>query len=165
MTVTNSIRGLRVLTSLAFALVVTGISAAEMAAHKHEPGDSPSQLQLNDGRKWATDASLRKGMENIRALMADALPAIHANKLSNARYNALAQKVSHDVAYIVANCKLDPQADEQLHLIIADILSGVETMQGKTKSAKRQTGAVQILGALEKYDSYFDHPGTKPIKH
>ena len=97
--------------------------------------------------------------------MAAALPAIHTNKLSSAKYNALARKTSNEVAHIVANCKLDPQDDAQLHLIIADILSGVEAMQGKTKGTQRQTGAITVLGALEKYDVFFDHPGWKPITH
>lgn len=152
------------LTTFALSLAATNLATAEISAHQHEPGASPT-TKLNDGKKWATDAPLRKGMENIRAAMTTALPAIHINKLSSAKYNALAQKTSNEVAYIVANCKLDPQADAQLHLIIADILSGVEAMQGKTNGTKRQAGAVRLLGALEKYDTYFDHPGWKPITH
>jgi len=151
--------------AFALSLGASNLAAAEIGAHQHEPGASPSMLKLNNGKKWATDAPLRKGMENIRAAMTAALPVIHTNKLSSAKYNGLAKKVSKEVTYIVANCKLDPQADAQLHLIIADILSGVEEMQGKTKGTKRQTGAVTVLGALEKYDTYFDHPGWKPITH
>ena len=154
-----------VLSVTATSFTATSLAAAEIGAHQHAPGTSPSTLKLNDGKKWTTDAPLRKGMENIRTAMATALPAIHTNKLSSAKYNALAKKTSNEVTYIVANCKLDPQADAQLHLIIADILSGVEAMQGKTKGTKRQTGAVTVIGALENYDAYFDHPGWKPIKH
>ena len=165
MTAINSIWKRVALTTFALSLAATNLATAEISTHQHEPGASPTTLKLNDGKKWATDAPLRKGMENIRASMATALPAIHANKLSSAKYNALAQKASNEVAYIVANCKLDPQVDAQLHLIIADILSGVEAMQGKTKGTKRQTGAVKVLGALEKYDTYFDHSGWKPITH
>ena len=161
MTATNRIWKLVALTSVAISLVVTGPAAAEISVHKHEPGASPSKLKLNDGKKWATDDPLRKGMENIRAAMAASLPAIHANKLSTAKYSELAQKVSGEVGGIVANCKLDSQADAQLHLILADLLSGVEAMEGKTKKTKRQTGAVKVLGALDKYDAYFDHPDRK----
>lgn len=165
MTTTNSIWKRTALTIFAFSLAATSLAAAEISAHQHEPGASPTTLKLNNGKKWATDAPLRKGMENIRAAITTALSAIHTNKLSNAKYNALAQKVSNEVGGIVANCKLDPQADAQLHLIIAEILNGVEAMQGKTKKTKRQTGAVEVLDALEKYDAYFDHPGWKPITH
>lgn len=165
MTAINRIWNRVALISLAFSLAATGLAAAEIGAHRHEPGARPSTLKLKDGKKWVTDAPLRKGMENIRAAMTAALPAIHANKLSSAKYTELATKVSSEVAGIVASCKLDPQADAQLHLIIADMLSWVEAMQGKTKTAARQTSAVKILGALEKYDAYFDHPGWKPLTH
>ncbi len=165
MTATNSIWKRVALIALALSLGVSNLTAAEISAHQHEPGANPSTLVLNNGKKWATDAPLRQGMENIRAAINAALPAIHTNKLSSAKYNALAQKTSNEVAYIVANCKLDPQADAQLHLIVADMLSGVEVMQSKTKGVKRQTGAVKVIGALEKYDAYFDHPGWKPITH
>ena len=65
----------------------------------------------------------------------------------------------------VSTCKLEPKADAQLHLVIADILQGVEAMEGKAKKMKRQAGALKVAGALEKYNSYFDHPGWQPLKH
>lgn len=60
---------------------------------------------------------------------------------------------------------LEPKADAQLHLIIADIGEGIEAMEGKAKKVKRQAGAIKVVGALEKYGSFFDHPGWQPIKH
>jgi len=163
MTANIGIWKLAALGALALSLAGPSLAATEHSAQHHAAGTGT--LQLNNGQKWATDAPLRQGMENIRAAMAAALPAIHANQQSNAQYRALAQKINSDVGGIVANCKLAPQADAQLHLIIADLLHGVETMQGKTKKAKRQTGALKVLGALEKYAAYFDHPGWQPIAH
>jgi hypothetical protein len=66
---------------------------------------------------------------------------------------------------MVNNCKLEPKADAQLHLIIAEILEGVEAMEGKVKNLKRQDGAVKVIGALENYGTYFDDPSWNPIKH
>lgn len=148
---------------LSLCLVATSLAAAEMAAHDH--GTAPSRLQLNAGKKWATDAPLRKGMENIRNAMDAALQDIHASRLSAAQYTELAKKVNGEVNGIVASCKLDPQADAQLHIIIANTLEGAEVMQGKIKGSARQNGAVKILGALKNYAVYFDHPNWKPIRH
>ena len=154
-------------TLLAAAGLALGLAASSQAAdaHKHEHGAAPAKLELNNGKKWATDAPLRKGMENIRKLMEASLHDIHEGKLSAAKYGALAKKVNAEVNGIVANCKLDPKADAQLHLVIADILEGVEAMEGKTKKMKRQAGALKVGGALEKYASHFDHPGWQPLKH
>ncbi len=161
----NTIKG--IWTLLAAAGLALGLSAGSLAAdgHKHEHGAAPAKLELNNGKKWATDAPLRKGMENIRKLMEASLHDIHEGKLSAAKYGALAKKVDAEVGGIVANCKLDPQADAQLHLVIADIGEGVEAMEGKAKKVKRQTGAVKVIDALEKYGAHFEHPGWQPLAH
>jgi hypothetical protein len=38
-------------------------------------------------------------------------------------------------------------------------------MAGKVKKAKREDGAVKVIGALEKYATYFDDPQFRPIAH
>ena len=138
-----------------------------MAASAHDSHGSAEthQLQLNAGKKWETDAPLRKSMGEIRQSMASSLHAIHENKLSSKGYGALAKKVEDAVGNMVANCKLGTQADEQLHLIIADLLAGAEQMAGKVKQAKRMDGAVKVIGALDNYGKYFDDPGFQPIAH
>lgn len=138
---------------------------AEAHNHAHEHGAAAATLQLNAGQKWETDAALRQAMGNIRQAMAGSLHAIHENRLSRNGYTGLAKKVEYEVGNIVAHCKLEPQADAQLHLIVAELLEGAGEMAGKVKTGKRQDGAVQVIGALEKYGRYFADPGFKPIEH
>ncbi|MCK9285931.1 MAG: hypothetical protein M0P39_16805 [Rhodocyclaceae bacterium] len=151
------------------ALAVPSFAASDAAAqdHKHEPGAAATTttLQLNAGKKWQTDAALRQAMGNIRQELAASLHEIHGNRLSNKQYDKLAQKVERGVGDIVANCKLEPKADAQLHLIVAELLEGAEQMAGKIKKVKRQSGAVGVIDALDKYSTYFDDPGFKPIPH
>jgi hypothetical protein len=162
MSATHGIWKLIAAAGLALGLVATGVAAAEHDAHKH--GADAAKLTLDNGKKWATDEPLRKGMTNIRTDMETFLHEIHTGKLSAAKYNDLASQVSTEVGGIVAQCKLEPKADAQLHFVIADLLNGVETMQGKTNKATRQAGAVKVLAALEKYGTHFDHPNWQPIK-
>lgn len=150
---------------LSLGLAATALAATEPAPHQHDHGAAPAELTLNAGQRWATDAPLRSGMEHIRNALAAALPDIHKNTLSDTQYAALANTVSGEVTGIVAHCKLEPQADAQLHLIIADMLQGVEAMAGKIPQSTRQHGAVQVVGALEKYPEFFDHPHWTPIRH
>lgn len=152
---------------LSLGLAATGLVAAEKAAHKpdHDHAAAPAKLTLDEGRKWATDEPLRKGMENIRHAVDARLHDIHEGKLGAAGYGALASKVNGEVSNIVSNCKLEPKADAQLHLVIADILQGVEAMKGKTTKAKREKGAEKVVRALDSYGTYFDHPGWEPIRH
>ncbi len=69
------------------------------------------------------------------------------------------------MAGIVQNCKLDKEADAQLHLVLADLLAGAETMQGKGKHEARREGAEKVAKALDAYGRHFDHPGWKPVHH
>lgn len=161
----------RTLKFLAAASLSLGLAANVLAAdkaahsHEHDHGAAPAKLTLNEGRKWPTDAPLRQGMENIRQHLDASLHDIHEGRLSAAKYGVLAKKVNAEVGGIVANCKLEPKADAQLHLVIADIGEGVEAMEGKSKKVKRQAGAVKVLGALDKYAAHFDHPGWQPLSH
>lgn len=145
-------------------LAVTGAAAADHK-HDHDHGGAKPQLTLDHGKKWPTDASLRQGMTQIRDQVNAAVPTIHSGKMSNAQYDALAKKVNDEVAGIIAACKLPAEADAQLHIVIADLMEGAETMAGKEKKAKRMNGAVKIIGTLDRYAAHFDHPDWKPIKH
>lgn len=158
---------LAILGALSLAAAGQALAASGPAAHEHqhEHGASPATLQLNAGKKWETDAALRQAMGEIRQALAGALHEIHENRLPAKGYGKLAHIVEHEVGNIVANCKLTAEADAQLHVVVADLLAGAERMAGKLKGGKRQDGAVQVVGALDKYATYFDDPGFKPIAH
>ena len=146
-------------------LAAAGPSLAARDAHDHGHGKPATTLQLNAGQKWETDAALRSAMADIRQSMASSLPAIHENRMSTKAYDSLAKKVQGSVGAIVANCKLPPAADAQLHLVIADLLAGADQMAGKVKPAQRMNGAVKVVEALGHYGQYFDDPGFRPIEH
>lgn len=156
---------LLILATLCLSFSGASFAAGNSAAHEHEHTASAASLQLNAGKQWETDGPLRQAMGNIRQVMAGALHDIHENRLSAKGYGKLAKKVEAEVGNIVANCKLGPQADEQLHIVVAELLGGAEEMSGKVKGGKRQNGAVKVIGALEKYSNYFDDSGFKPIEH
>ena len=150
--------------SLAGLLAVAGPAAAEDAHHGHEghgKGDH-GKLTLNDGKKWTTDASLRKGMVAIRDHLQAALDPIHAKTYTPEQYAALAGKIDAEVSTIVSTCKLPPEVDAQLHLVIAELYAGSHTMKG---NGDRMSGAVTIIRALGAYEKHFEHPGWKPIVH
>lgn len=136
------------------------LGGAAFAAEEHDHhGAAEAKLVLNHGKKWQTDAPLRKGMENIRAAVAKDVKAIHADKAAPKQYQALAAKVNGEVAYIVQNCKLPEDADAQLHLVIAELMAGAEAMQGEHARA----GAERVAKTLNQYGKFFDHPGWRNL--
>ncbi len=154
-------------------LLVAGVLAAGTAAgtsawaasdHAHEPATAAHALKLNAGKKWASDEPLRLGMAKIRDAVEARLPAVHRGKLGHAQYDALGGEIDAQIASIVSNCKLDPDADEVLHVILADMMQANEAVQGKRAKAKRSTGVVEVVRSLEQYGRYFEHPGWKAPK-
>ena len=145
-----------------FAFAVAGPASAAADVHSQESAGLRA-LKLNAGKKWETDAPLRKGMSEIRDAFARDKDAIHAGKMSAQRYAALAKTIDTQVAYMVANCKLPPEADAQLHLIIAELMQASSAMQGKDKKVPARAGAEKAAAAIAAYGRHFDHPGWKPL--
>lgn len=151
--------------ALLLAVALSSPLAALAAADAHDHGKSaPHKLELNAGKKWGTDEALRKAMSEIQASVTQTLPAAHAGKATAADYEAFGKDVTAQVTYMVENCKLDPKADAQLHIIVADIMNGVEAAQGKHGEKKRAMGVVKVAQAANAYGKHFDHAGWQAIK-
>lgn len=153
----------RVLTAQLFlCLLGFGTAHAEAEDHAHH-GHGAAKLSLNHDKKWSTDEPLRHGMETLRVAFAGHLHAIHKGALSAAEFKMLGEKTEAEVANMVAQCKLDPEADAMLHLVIADMVEGADLMVGKTKG-KPAAGAHKVVTALNNYGRYFDHPKWKNLR-
>ena len=144
-----------------------GLAPASRAqpAQEHEHGQAHAgesalvaNLELDAGKRWPTDASLRSGMAAIRAAFDADHPAIHAGQQSDAQYEGLAGRIEREVNEIVANCMLPPAADAQLHYVVGDLLQGVALMRGADPGKSRHDGAARVHGALRAYGKYFDDP-------
>lgn len=155
----------RLLAAGAFALLGAAFAVAPAtAADGHSHDSHAAVLKLNDGARWQTDAALRKGMTEIRDAVAHAIPDVHAGRFGAAQYQALGEAVEKQVGYIVENCKLEPQADEVLHAIIARMGEGVDAVSGRAGADQREQGVVHLAGALDDYAAHFDHPGWKKLE-
>jgi len=161
-----SIQWKKIAATLGTAAVLSMATQQALAQHNHHAHEeaAPAQLTLNNGQKWATDDSLRMGMTHIRDAVAAQLSSIHSGKATAKQYRALATKVNKQIEFMVQNCKLDPEADAKLHILLAEIIAGADAMQMK-QTSKARDGAVKIVIALDNYATYFDHPGWQGIMH
>lgn len=141
---------------------VLAAGASQAAPHEHG-GAMPAGMALDHGRKWSTDGPLRSGMARIRTLVQPQLGAAHAGKLQPAQYTALAGRIETEIGRIVADCKLKPEADAMLHVVIGEIGAGTDAMKGKTPTQRPEQGLLQVAAALNNYGEHFEHPGFKPI--
>jgi hypothetical protein len=142
---------------LAQAQHVQEAAAAEDGHHEHDQvGAMVANMQLDNGRKWATDAPLRAGMAAIQLAFDADHAAIHAGTESNAQYEALAGHIEAEVRSIIAQCSLPAAADANLHYALADLGRGVSLMRGEDPARSRHDGAALVHGALLAYATYFD---------
>lgn len=137
-----------------------GFALAETAAHDHQAGTSLT-LTLNAGAKWQGDDNMLKGMNKIRDAMSARLPAIHDGTLAPADYMLLASDIQGQVDFMIQNCKLAPEVDEQFHVVLAEVIDGVSELEGKVEPRR---GAVRIVKALDAYGAHFEHPNWQPLE-
>lgn len=154
--------------AIAFLIVVIGGAAFWHLhgdpSHAHH-GDTShahhtARLTLDEGRKWATDDALRTGMQKIRDMTAATAAADAHGSVDAAQAAQLGAGVEGQVNDLIANCRLAPEADAVLHVLIGDLLRGASLM--KTEAGATEGFAV-ILNALEQYPRYFDHAGWMPV--
>lgn len=114
-----------------------------------------TDLFLDNGKKWATDAPLREGMSRVRSAVLDA-PA----DPQDAAAADLAQAVRDEVSFLIANCGLEGDADANLHIVIATMLSGSDMLEN---SQQREAGMETLATALHQYEEYFDDAQWQPL--
>lgn len=145
------------------AALSTAVTLPALAAESHHHGhaahaEAPQKLTLNNGRKWNTDAPLRKGMQEIR----DALERTHGHghgaQVEPAQLARLGKKMESEIAGIVMNCKLEPAADANLHVIIGELNAAADAFKGASP-ADADEAMQRAMRAVGAYDRYFDHPG------
>lgn len=154
----------RLLAVGAFTLLSSVFATAPASAADGHRHDSHGVLTLNQGVKWQSDDALRAGMEGIRTALARAIPQVHAGRYDAAQYQSLGETVERQVAHIVQNCKLQPEADAVLHVVIAEIGKALDTIKARPAGGRREDGVIHLARALDDYAAHFEHPGWKPLE-
>jgi hypothetical protein len=143
---------------LLFALAVSGPAAQAQAGPEEHEHHAATELALSsaDGARWVTDASLRQGMEAIRAAFLARLPGFRDQSLESGDYQALAGEVQQQLDFMFSNCDLPPAADAELHKLLAFIIGAIADLRTE---GRERNGMVALHRALDAYGEYFDHPG------
>lgn len=154
----------RIIQAGLLALVMATSSAAAIAgspASGHEAHHLPlSGLMLNGEARWSTDTALRSGMNGIREAVVSTLHGAGERPMTAQEATVLADTIQNQISYMIANCKLAPQADAVLHVLLGQLLEGAAAL----KQNPADTAALHtIIEALKNYPVYFDHPDWKPV--
>ncbi len=146
---------------LKFSIVISGLFclgavapavAQDHAQHEHEAVTSAAAQPPAQG--WATDAPLRMGMANIRTSV-EALRHLQRDHMSRQQALAEVAMIDQSIDHIIANCKLDPDADAVLHQVIAKLVHG---SAGLKSDLKDKAAMASLRAALLDYQRLFDDP-------
>lgn len=140
----------------------TKSSSSHVYSHTHADHRAAAGLKLNKGKKWNGDASLRQGMERIRAAFAPVATKLHRGDAPAEGYATLAKETAEATDFIFKNCQLDPEADAVLHVLLSRVLEGSSAMNLGTEKEKL-SGAQKVILALVDYPTFFEHKGWKPL--
>ncbi len=147
-----------------FALLVlfTLQARAEVHNDQHQEGTHQEAitLQLDRGKPWATDASLRQGMERVRKAVSLAQTASVDGVLNKAGAQTLSAEIDGSLAFMFEHCRLAPEADANLHILLERLMHASNSLKEHTSSAD---GVSEVLRVLEIYPRYFAHPEWTPV--
>lgn len=136
---------------LLWAAMATPLARAQ-DGHHHP---APAVAQAAPAQRWDTDVPLRMGMAKIRTAV-DALQHHERGHMGPQQAVVLATQVQEQVTYLVAHCKLEPQADAALHVIIAELGSGAQALKADPTDTRV---IASMRHALQDYPRQFNDPG------
>ncbi|MCB0350035.1 MAG: hypothetical protein KDD38_02555 [Bdellovibrionales bacterium] len=131
--------------------------AAEQAHDHHHHEKTELKLSFNNGKKWPTDLALRSNMDAIHDHIKSKIKKIHAGDMTDGEFKKLGEQIKTNTDDIFKNCKLEPEADAQLHLVMAGILTASEKLVGKASLQEKRKAVDEILSHYKSYLKYFDH--------
>lgn len=138
---------------------------AATATHEHEhehtaaPADGAVAAAPASGERFVVDAPLQQGMGKIRTAVAN-LEHHEMGHLSDEQVIVQADEIAAQVQFLIANCKLDAQADAALHGIIGKLLEGAKALKEKPADA---TPVASLRVALVEYPRLFDDATWLPL--
>lgn len=133
----------------------TGVEHASAAAH-HDHDDHAAIMHVPaDHVRWMPDASLIQGMARVRTAVAT-LAHHEMGHMGDLHVLTLADEIDSAVAFMFANCKLDPRPDVALHGLLARLMAGTQALHATPGDA---SPVADMRAAVQDYAKWFDDPG------
>lgn len=153
---THSIALAIILLTLSLAGTATAQQDAHEQGHHEMHAGEGLKLERPETGKWASDESLRQGMNELRAAFEPAHDAYRNDSFDADRAIELADTIEAKVNFMIANCQLSADADAELHKLLARALAAAKSLR---TAGDLHAGLHQLHRVLQTYGEYFEHPG------
>lgn len=136
--------------ALGFFVLLFSINIIVFAGeHEHHNRQQLEQsLSLNNGKKWATDKALRTNMSSVHKDLKKILEKAKSNKVAISDYQLFGKNLNDNINNIFKNCKLEPKADVQLHIIMAEFLKASKELTDNSVIAKKKVAVYNVLSNI-----------------
>jgi hypothetical protein len=141
--------------ALVLAMLAVTLATAVFAQQHDHPAPAATANRVAPAQRYATDATLREQMRDIRGNVL-ALEHYGHDHISKELAAQLADQITGHVNTIIVNCKLPPDADAALHDIIGPLLQHASTLKADPGRGDAIAG---MRKALDQYARTFDDPG------
>lgn len=149
--------------ALAVAAAVSIATTSAAAALRDAPPYEAAVQQQDTGEAWRTDATVRRGMGDLRSTIDAGVAGGAARSISGERLGELGRVIEARVRELIACCATRETSGRHLQMLFAEMADGaVLMMQGGHADARRM-GLLKVVQALNLYGELFDHPGWQPL--
>ncbi|MDD3771898.1 MAG: hypothetical protein PHC38_04485 [Weeksellaceae bacterium] len=122
----------------------------EEEAHHHEHSEEMSEIELNNGEKWAVNEEMKPYVENAETLLNDYV------KNQSEDFKNLATQLKDENKKLIKSCTMEGQSHEELHkwlyphIELLDALEVAENTESATKIVE------ELQHSFATYHQYFD---------
>ncbi len=121
------------------------------AEHAHEAGNQ--QVELNNGKKWKSDAITTA---NISSFNQQAEQARHIDAKEISAYNQAGDGMQKQLDKLVSECRMQGADHEALHKWLTPLFSKVSLLK-KTSNIKEASSLIQeIYNHVNSFSNYFE---------
>lgn len=132
------------------------IAAMPAAAHRHGAHEQPPAPATSPAR-YPADAALRTAMGRVRNAVEAFEHARHGH-MGDEQVRALADHLDAQIARVFRECRLEPQADASLHVVLGTLIKGSRAMR---ETPDDFTPVTAMERALADYARMFDDPDAR----
>lgn len=150
------------LSTAVFLIGTALMSSADVVAadppRPHQQSAPVRSAAAVPAQRWASDEPLRTGMRRIQTVVG-ALQHLEHGHMDAGQAVAASRLIRQHAAFLVDHCRLDPEPDAALHVIIASLLHAAATIEADPGNP---AAVATMREALDDYARGFHDPGWDP---
>ena len=128
-----------------------GKDTASNTAHQHN--DEPASLSLNQGKKWKSDESTNKNVEELKATVS----RFSENKSKSlSDFQTAAGELQTGLDKMIKECRMQGADHDVLHLWLEAVLKNVNGLKRVTNETQALKLFSEISERINIYNQYFE---------